>query len=70
MKCKHNVDGICVNAVSTYRADYCPCYEEDDICKFKDDFFSQQQAQIEHLTAENKRLKSILEDLKKDEVST
>ena len=70
MKCKYNIDEICVNADCPYRADYCPCYDEDDICKFKDDFLNQQNAQIEHLTAENKRLQNLLNDLMKDEVTT
>lgn len=63
MNCKYNIDEICVNADCPYRADYCPCYEEDDICKYKDDSFKQQTAQIEHLTAENTRLRSLLNDL-------
>ena len=67
MKCKHNIDGYCVSSDSPYRADCCPCYEEDDICKFKDDSFSQQTAQIEHLTAEVAGLKRFIRDLMKDE---
>lgn len=63
MNCQYNVDGICVNADCPYRADYCPCYEEDDICKYKDDSFKQQTAQIEHLTAENTRPRNLLNDL-------
>lgn len=35
--CKYNIDEICVNADCPYRADYCPCYEDDSICKFRAD---------------------------------
>lgn len=35
--CKYNIDEICVNAECPYRADCCPCYEEDSICKFRAD---------------------------------
>lgn len=37
MKCKYNIDDICVNADCPYRADYCPVYEDDSICKFRED---------------------------------
>lgn len=70
MKCKHNIDGYCVSSDSPYRADCCPCYEDDSICKFKDDFINQQNAQIEHLTAEKTRLENMLKDFMKDEVTT
>ena len=70
MTCQYNADGICVNADCPYRADYCPCYYEDDICKYKDDTVNHQTVQIEHLSAENKRLQNLLNDLMKDEGST
>lgn len=35
MKCAYNIDEICVNPDCPYRADYCPCYEEDSICKYR-----------------------------------
>ena len=36
-KCAYNIDEICVNPDCPYRADYCPCYEEDTICKFREE---------------------------------
>lgn len=39
--CKYNIDEICVNADCPYRADYCPCYENDSICKYMADSFEQ-----------------------------
>lgn len=53
----------------------CPYKKMDEMC-FDDvkrdalSLINRQSAQIEHLTAENKRLQSLLNDLMKDEVST
>ncbi len=35
MKCAYNIDGNCVNLDCPYRADYCPVYEDDSICKYR-----------------------------------
>lgn len=36
-ECKYCIDGICVNADSPIRADYCPVPDEDEgICRFED----------------------------------
>ena len=48
MKCKYNVEEICVNADCPYRADYCPCYEEDEICKYREDPVYQDDAEVEY----------------------
>lgn len=37
MKCIYNIDGICTNAECPYRADYCPVYEDDSICKYREE---------------------------------
>ncbi len=34
--CKYCVDGICVNADSPLRADYCPVPYDEGICRFED----------------------------------
>lgn len=48
MKCKYNIDEICVNADCPYMADYCPCYEEDEICKYREDPIYQDDAEVEY----------------------
>ena len=48
MKCKYNVDEICVNADCPYRADCCPCYEEDDIYKFRAESIYEDDAEVEY----------------------
>ena len=35
-ECKYCVDGICVNADSPLRADYCPVPYDEEICRFED----------------------------------
>lgn len=37
MKCKYNIDDICVNAACPYRADDCPVTLDASICKFRED---------------------------------
>lgn len=34
MNCKWEQDEFCVNADCPYVADFCPCYEYSDICKY------------------------------------
>lgn len=35
-KCKYCIDGICVNADSPTRADYCPVPNEEFICRYEE----------------------------------
>ena len=35
-KCKYNLNAICVNPYCPFRADYCPVYEDDSICKHRE----------------------------------
>jgi transcriptional regulator with XRE-family HTH domain len=34
--CKYNLNDICVNSHCPFRADYCPVYEDDSICKYRE----------------------------------
>lgn len=46
------------------------CMPHEEVCREAYDLIQQKNAQIEHLTAENKRLQNLLNDLTKDEVTT
>lgn len=35
-ECKYCVDGICVNADSPLRADYCPVPDTENVCKWEE----------------------------------